>query len=128
MLFGMPTLIETSTLEDCAVLCKELNLNFIELNMNLPQYQLLDIDIPHFNDVAKKYGIFYTIHLDENLNISDFNPYIAEGYRRTVVETIALAKELGVSIINMHLSSGVYFTLPDKKWYLFAEYLSLINI
>ena len=122
MLFGMPTLIETNTLEECAVLCKNLNLDFIELNMNLPQYQITEIDIPRFYDVANKYGIFYTIHLDENLNISDFNPYIADGYRRTVVETIALAKELGVSVINMHLSRGVYFTLPDKKVYLFAEY------
>ena len=29
MLFGMPTLIETNTLKDCAVLCKDLNLDFI---------------------------------------------------------------------------------------------------
>lgn len=35
MLFGMPTLIETNTLEGCAVLCKDFNLDFIELNMNL---------------------------------------------------------------------------------------------
>lgn len=118
----MPTLIETNTLKDCAVLCKDLNLDFIEINMNLPQYQLQNIDVSHFNDVANKYGIFYTIHLDENLNTSDFNFYIADGCRRTVVETIALAKELDVSIINMHLSRGVYFNLPDKKVYLFAEY------
>ncbi len=52
MLFGMPTLIETNTLEDCAVLCKDLNLDFIELNMNLSQYQLQNIDVSHFNDVA----------------------------------------------------------------------------
>ena len=122
MLFGMPTLIELNTIEECAALCDELNLDFIEFNMNLPQYQLQNIDVSHFTDVANKYGLFYTIHLDENLNISDFNPYIAEAYRRTAAETIALAKKLGVSIINMHLSRGVYFTLPDKKVYLFAEY------
>ena len=122
MQFGMPTLIETNTLEECATLCKSLKLDFIELNMNLPQYQLQNIDFSHFIDVANKYEIFYTIHLDENLNISDFNSYIADGYRRTVIETIELAKNLGVSIINMHLSQGVYFTLPDKKVYLFDEY------
>ena len=33
---GMPTLMETDTLESCAALCRELKLNFIELNMNLP--------------------------------------------------------------------------------------------
>lgn len=55
MLFGMPTLIETNTLEECAVLCKNLNLDFIELNMNLPQYQITEIDIPRFYDVAIRY-------------------------------------------------------------------------
>jgi sugar phosphate isomerase/epimerase len=36
---GMPTLIETNSIESCVKLCKELGLDFIELNMNLPQYQ-----------------------------------------------------------------------------------------
>ena len=36
MVFGMPTLIETNSLEECAALCKNLQLDFIELNMNLP--------------------------------------------------------------------------------------------
>ena len=37
--FGMPTLIEIKSLEACAALCKELDLRFVELNMNLPEYQ-----------------------------------------------------------------------------------------
>lgn len=122
MIFGMPTMIETNTLEECAALCKELDLNFIELNMNLPQYQLNAIDTAYFNELADKYGIFYTIHLDENLNVSDFNPYISNGYLRTVTETIELAKKLKAPVLNMHLSLGVYFTLPDRKVYLFSEY------
>ena len=38
--FGMPTLIENSTLEDNIALCKELGLSFVELNMNFPEYQI----------------------------------------------------------------------------------------
>lgn len=125
MFFGMPTLIELNTVEDCAALCKELGLQFVELNMNLPQYQLNRIDVPYFKEIAEKYGIFYTIHLDENLDVSDFNPYIADGYRRTVMETVALAKELEIPVLNMHLSKGVYFTLPEQKVYLFDRYRSL---
>ena len=37
--FGMPTLIELDDLEDAMKLCNELGLSFVELNMNLPQYQ-----------------------------------------------------------------------------------------
>lgn len=119
---GMPTLIETADLESCAALCHELDLQFIELNMNLPQYQTENFDIPFFNMIAAKYGIYYTIHLDENLNISDFNPYVASAYINTVTETIQNAKALNIPALNMHLSKGVYFTLPDKKVFLFNEY------
>ena len=99
---GMPTLIETRTLSECAALCRNMGLDFIELNMNLPQYQLNVLDVPFLKETAERYGIFYTIHLDENLNVSDFNPYIADGYRRTVSETIQLAKRLDIPIINIH--------------------------
>ena len=118
----MPTLIETANLEECARLCKELGLRFIEFNMNLPQYQLHKIDTEKFLQVAEKYGIYYTIHLDENLNVSDFNSNVAQSYTKTVLETIEIAKKLHVPVLNMHLSKGVYFTLPDRKVYLFSEY------
>lgn len=122
MMLGMPTLIETPTLEECANLCRTLGLGFIELNMNLPQYQLNKIHIPHFQAVAQEHGLYYTIHLDENLDPFDFNPYVAQAYRRTVQETIELAKALHAPILNIHWPRGVYFTLPDRRVYLFEEY------
>ena len=120
--YGMPTLIETSTLEECAKLCAELGLDFIELNMNLPQYQLDKIDVDYFKCIADKYGIYYTIHLDENLNVSDFNPLVAEAYINSVADTIEIAKLLDIKVLNMHMAKGVYFTLPDRKILLFSEY------
>lgn len=120
--YGMPTLIETSKLEECAKLCAELGLDFIEINMNMPQYQLDKIDVDYFKSIADKYSIYYTIHLDENLNVSDFNPYVAQAYTKTVADTIEIAKQLSVKVINMHMARGVYFTLPDRKVYLFSEY------
>ena len=44
MQFGMPTLIENSTLEDNIVLCKEVGLSFVEVNMNFPEYQIDKIE------------------------------------------------------------------------------------
>ena len=118
----MPTLIETSTLEECAKLCAELGLDFIELNMNLPQYQLHKIDVDYFRSISDKYGIYYTIHLDENLNVCDFNPYVAEAYKKTVADTIEIAKQLDIKVLNMHIAKGVYFTFPDRKVLLYSEY------
>lgn len=45
LMFGMPTLIELNGIEECAILSKELNLNCIEFNMNLPEYQIENIDV-----------------------------------------------------------------------------------
>ena len=120
--FGMPTLIETKTLEDCALLCNWLGLGFIELNMNLPQYQIGAMHANDFLNTAEKYGLYYTIHLDENLNPCDFNPLIAQAYRQTAYQAIAFAKQISCPVLNMHLSRGVYFTLPESKVYLFREY------
>lgn len=122
MKFGMPTLIETETLEQCAALCARLGLDFIEINMNLPQYQTADLDAAYFRSVARDYGISYTVHLDENLNVSDFNPMVAEAYTRTALDTIAWAQRMEVPVLNMHMLRGVYFTLPDRKVYLFDRY------
>ena len=120
--FGMPTLIELPRLEDCAALCRELGLQFVEFNMNLPQYQPDKLDARMLARIASEYGIYYTVHLDENMNIADFNPYVTDAYIRTTVETIALAKELEIPVLNMHLSNGVHFTLPEKKVFLFDAY------
>ena len=123
MELGMPTLIELPELADCAELCRELGLQFIELNMNLPQYQTDRIRPAQFREIAERYGVAYTLHLDENMDVSAFNPYVAEAYSRTVMEAIALAKELHIPVLNMHLPRGVYFAMPEKKIFLFNVYL-----
>ena len=119
---GMPTLIELPDIEDCARLCRELGLQFVELSMCLPQYQTHQLDAGYLRAIAERYGIFYTVHLDDTNTPCDFNPRIAAAFTETVTETIALAKNVGIPLLNMHLSTGTYFTLPDRKVYLFEEY------
>lgn len=127
MQFGMPTLIENSTLEENICLCKELNLQFLELNMNFPEYQLDQLEnSAELYSAAEKAQLYYTIHLDENLNIADFNALVSHAYLETVRRTIEVAKKLlplrdqygdrsQPFIINMHMHHGIYITLPDRK-------------
>jgi sugar phosphate isomerase/epimerase len=122
LLFGMPTLIERPGIRESVKLCTELGLDFIELNMNLPQYQIGIMDADELRKSATANGIFLTIHLDENLNICDFNNRVADAYRHTVFGTIDLAKRMDVDILNMHMAPGIWFTLPDKRVYLFDLY------
>ncbi len=95
MQFGMPTLIENRTLEDNIALCGRLGLKFIELNMNFPEYQVEALErTDELIEAADKKGIYYTIHLDENLNIADFNTLVTDAYLETVRRTIEVAKKL----------------------------------
>ncbi len=125
--FGMPTLIENKTLEDNITLCKSLGLMFIELNMNFPEYQADQLKREDYLiKTAQQAGIYYTIHLDENLNIADFNHLVSEAYLETVHLAVLTAKKLLVLkdrfgdssqpfILNMHMNHGIYITLPDRK-------------
>ena len=125
--FGMPTLIENKTLEDNIALCRSLGLRFIELNMNFPEYQadrLEETDV--LLRAAEEAGIYYTVHLDENLNIADFNRLVSEAYLETVRRTVEAARKLlclrdrygdrsQPLTVNMHMHHGIYITLPDRK-------------
>ena len=125
--FGMPTLIENRTLEDNVALCRDLGLRFIELNMNFPEYQTERLEqTDHLISLAEKAGIYYTIHLDENLNIADFNRLVSEAYLETVRRSVQTAKKLlclrdqygdrsQPLTLNMHMNHGIYITLPDRK-------------
>ena len=127
MQFGMPTLIENPTLKDNIALCRSLGLRFIELNMNFPEYQLDRLEqTDELLRAAEEAGIYYTIHLDENLNIADFNPLVAEAYLETVRRSISALQRLlplrdrfgggpRPLTLNMHMHHGIHITLPDRK-------------
>ena len=127
MQFGMPTLIENHTLEENAALCEALGLCFIELNMNFPEYQVDRLEqTDELVRIAEQHHLYYTVHLDENLNIADFNPLVTKAYLETVRRTILAAKDLlplrdrygdpaQPLTLNMHMHHCIYITLPDRK-------------
>ena len=127
MQFGMPTLIENHTLDENASLCEALGLRFIELNMNFPEYQVDRLEqTDELVRIAEQHHLYYTVHLDENLNIADFNPLVTQAYLETVRRTILAAKALlplrdrygdpaQPLTLNMHMHHGIYITLPDRK-------------
>ena len=125
MLYGMPTLLEMNNIDECVALCKKLSLDFIELNMNFPQYQTDTIDIAHYQALSKDNNIFFTIHLEEDLNVCGYNKEVVSAYLSTVLSTIELAKQLNAPILNMHMADGIYITLPGERIYLFQQYKEL---
>ena len=56
---GMPTLLEAAGAEESAALCAELGLQFVELNMNLPEYaDPVHMDREKLCALREKYGVY----------------------------------------------------------------------
>ena len=120
--FGMPSLFEADSVEKSAALCRELELSFVELNANFPPFQAQRLEGKMLRKTAQKHGVFFTIHLDDGLNIADFNPLVAEAYSQTVKQTIELAQSANIQTLNMHLPRGAVYTLPEGKVYFAQRY------
>ncbi len=122
MEFGMPTLLELPTLEENMTLGSRLGFDFIELNMCLPMYQTDTMDVAALSRLSDMYGLYYTVHLEEAFDVCIFNRLVSQAWMEVVRRLIDVAKSLCVPILNMHLPKGTYFTLPDRKEYLYASY------
>ena len=124
MQFGMPTLISLPTAAENAALCRALGLSFVELNMNLPRFQIdvLERELEAYRRLAAQTGVFFTLHLDENLDFADFNPLVRRAWLETAARAISIAKALEMPVVNLHMPQGVHFTLPEQKVYLFDRY------
>lgn len=122
MKFGMPTLIEFKSIEDAAKLASKAGLSFVELNMNLPYCTIEALHNTDLKRMERQYGVSFTLHADENLFFCDFSHRVAQAHLENMLDAIGFAKENNISLINFHMSRGVYFTLPEGKKYLFEEY------
>jgi len=122
MEFGMPTLLELDTLEDNIALCKELGLKFVEINCNVPEFQVENMDPEALLRLTQTTGIHFTFHLDEYLSVTDPNKKISEAYIQSVVNSIEFAKKAHIYNLTMHFINGVVFTLPHKKVYVYEKY------
>lgn len=120
--YGMPALIELDTVEEHAALCGELGLDFIELNTNFPMQQIHRMDPEALNCLAQQYGIGYTIHLNDEMPVADFNPVVADAYCRAVLDAIEFAKKIRCKVLNLHISEGAHYTTPSRIVYFYEAY------
>jgi sugar phosphate isomerase/epimerase len=122
MKLGMPTLVEYTSITENVELCRKLGLDFIELNMNLP------ICIPEFLSYSElrhykeQYGMDFTIHLPEELDLSSYHPSIRKGHLERCKQAMEWANLSGIKTLNMHLNNGIYFTLPQTRVWINEQY------
>ena len=119
MKYGMPTLVEFTSIKDNVDFALANHLDFIELNMDLPY--CLDIS---YDDLTK-YNIEFTMHLSEKLNVASLNNELRKNYLKECIREIKLGIKQNIKKFNIHIDSGVYFTLPSQKYYLNEKYLDI---
>lgn len=131
MQFGMPILLETPAIEDACALCSELGLSFVELNLNFPACTADSLDPQRLMALKRRYGIFFTIHMEEDWDPFHFNLSVHRAWQESLRRILMLAQTVGVPTINMHLPKGVYITLPEGRVYLYescrADYLAAVR-
>ena len=103
------------------------NVNVIvDINNLIPQHarHIGDVQpsVTLLGDELGEVDLPLALHLDDEMSIADFNPYIADGYCKTVYDAIEFSKALGITRLNMHLSRGAKYTLPDRVIYFFEAY------
>jgi len=121
--FGMPTLLELDGIEENVKMCQALGLEFLEINMNVPEFQVDALDISQLRQLAADYGIYYTFHMADNLDIGNFQKEVRDVNVALVKKTLTLAEAVASPSVNMHMQKGVLFTLPHGKVYIYDKYL-----
>jgi sugar phosphate isomerase/epimerase len=119
---GMPALIEMPDLKGLVDLCQELELSFIELNMNMPDNCPEALDPLEVRDVTRSTGIEFSLHSPDELDLGSLHPTIREGHLDRIREALGWCAQAGIKVLNMHLSPGIYFTLPDRRVWIYGQY------
>lgn len=122
MKIGMPALVEFSSLNQLVDLCMKLNLNFIELNMNLPYNLIENINPKELRKITEETNVEFTMHMPDDADLGTFYESVRKGYMELFKDTIDWANEAGVKLLNMHIIEGAKMTLPNKKVYIYEEY------
>lgn len=118
MKLGMPQLYEFDTIEDNLKLCKELGLDFIELNLNFG-YCRSEMEAQTVADLLKKYNVEATLHFYDE---ADFGSYdeVVKAYT-TLLERYAKLGKGYIKQINMHLIPGPVVTISGVKNFIYEK-------
>lgn len=117
---GMPVLMEYDNILDNILLCKELGLDFLELNINMLYCKVNDDLRQKLLKYQKEYDIEFTLHYYDTLDIgSDSKHY--RNYLYTEFSEIGKHLEGVVKRIVLHLEPGAYMTINSEKNYVYKD-------
>ena len=118
MKLGMPQLYEFDTIEDNLKLAKELNLDFIELNLNF-SYCRKEMEGGNLKALLDKYNMLATLHFYDE---ADFGTYqeVVDAYLIHLERYAKLGKDY-IRSINIHNIPGPVVTISGVKNYIYLK-------
>lgn len=124
MEYGIPSLMEFSTVERHAAFCSENGYRFVELNMTYPWFQAEYLTVDLLQSVKKTYGIEFTLHLHDQVNPFELCNDLREASVRMVIQALEVASENGIRRITMHMMPGMYSAVAGVKKYIYEHCLN----
>ena len=115
---GMPQLFEFETIEDNLKLAKELDLDFIELNLNFG-YCRKEMEAGTVKALLEKYGIKATLHFYDEADLGSY-PEVVEAYLQ-LLERYCKLGEGYIESMNIHLCPGPVVTISGVKNYIYEK-------
>ena len=91
--------------------------------MNMPDNCPEALDPLEVRDVTRSTGIEFTLHSPDELDLGSLHPTVREGHLGRMREALGWSAQAGVKVLNMHLSPGIYFTLPDRRVWIYDRYV-----
>jgi len=119
---GMPTLLELPSIENTVSFCKELVLRLIELSMTRPEFLPISLSSSKLRRIMNREGIEFTLHLPEEIDLASFHDEVRDAWIRNMIKTLNWASDSGITNATMHLTNGIYYTMPGEKVWLYDEY------
>ena len=113
----MPILVEFHSLSENIDLCKKLNLDFIELNLDIPYCFIDRLDTNSLKNNN------FTIHLSEKFDVGELNNSLRNFYLNEIEKIISFGTKYNIFKYNLHLDPGIHFSLPNKKIFIYEEYI-----
>lgn len=113
----MPILVEFHSLSENIDLCKKLNLDFIELNLDIPYCFIDKLDTNSLKNNN------FTIHLSEKFDVGELNNSLRNFYLNEIEKIISFGTKYNIFKYNLHLDPGIHFSLPNKKIFIYEEYI-----
>ncbi len=109
-MLGMPTLLEFKSIDENIRFAKKNNLDFIELNYNMPYVKK---GISNHLDESLK----YSIHFYDDIDLAIDDEIIRNAYIKSFEKMILDVKHLNIMSVNVHLNCGPYTTIDGCKFY-----------